>query len=233
MAFTNPDTTFTAQATRVNSLLGQIADLRDKYGKEEKDARRVNLNNLMMAANAAEAVLRMLAWAKERGGEAAIISGLQLTKPECINIVAEDLLRSSRLFLLLESQFQTETLFRNILLALGRPSGKTGYYAVADETLTVSGVADKDSKLKVLNVPALMRNSMHANGIHHGYKGGDTIEMIKGIEFRFEHEKPVHCGSWYHIVIALSAALDVVDSILASPAIGAVKLIPDKYAEQA
>lgn len=233
MAFVNPDATFAAQAARVNSLLGRIADLRDKYGTEEKDARRVNLNNLMMAANAAETILRMLAWAKERGGEATIISGLQLTKPEYINIVAEDLLRSSRLFLLLESQFQTEALFRNILLALGRPSGKTGYYAVADEMLSVSSVADKDGKLKILNVPAMMRNSMHANGIHHGYKGSNTVEMINGVEFRFEHEKSVQCGSWYHIVTALSAALGVVDSILASATIGAVKLIPDKYAEQA
>jgi hypothetical protein len=230
MNFVNPDTTFAQQADRVHRLYQQVADLRDKRGDGDTDARRVNLNNVMIAANAAVATLRLMAWAKQ-GGENILIQALGLTKPEYINPVAEDLLRSSRLFLLTECQFQIETLLRNILLAIAKAPGKQGFYDVAKEALAAAGVTDP-RKLRILNVPALIRNSMHANGIHYGWKGSSTIEIINGVEFRFEHGKPVHCGSWYHIVTALSASLEVLDEILGAAPVSAVKVIPDAYAAQ-
>jgi hypothetical protein len=232
MTFVNPDPNFAQQADHVQGLYQQVADVRDRHGAAETDARRVNLNNVMMAANAATATLRLMAWAKE-GGDGVLIRALGLARPEYINLVAEDLLRSSRLFLLVESQFQIETLFRNVLLALGRPASKQGFYNVADDVLAAAGVAQPAVKLRVLNVPALMRNSMHANGVHHGWKGSDTIESIKGVEFRFEHGRRVQCGSWYHIVTALSAGFEIVDEVLGSGPILALKIIPDVYAAQA
>ena len=232
MNFVNPDSTFGQQGDRVFGLYQQLADIRDKHGAGETDTRRVSLNNVMMAANAATATLRLMAWAKQ-GRDGVLIQALGLAKPEYINPVAEDLLRSSRLFLLVESQFQIETLFRNILLALGKPANKQGFYNVAESVLTAAGLADSAAKLQVLNVPAYMRNSMHSNGIHHGWKDSDTIEWIKGVEFRFEHGKRVQCGSWYHIVTALSASFELVDEILGSASVSALKPIPDNYAEQA
>ena len=232
MTFIHPDATFAQQAERVVGLYQQIADIRDKHGIGETDSRRVSLNNVMMAANAATATLRLMAWAKQ-GGDSVLIQALGLARPEYINPVAEDLLRSSRLFLLVEAQFQIEMLFRNILLALGNPAGKQGFYNVAADVLECSGVSDSPAKLRVLHVPALMRNSMHANGIHHGRKASNTIESIKGIEFRFEHGKRVQCGSWYHIVAALSASFEIVEEILASGKVKVVPSVPDIYAEQA
>jgi hypothetical protein len=102
--FENPDPTFAHQADRVHGLYQLVADVRDKHTSDETDARRVNLNNIMMAANAATATLRLLSWAKQ-GGETTLIQALGLSKAEYINFIAEDLLRSTRLFLLLESQF--------------------------------------------------------------------------------------------------------------------------------
>jgi hypothetical protein len=231
MTFVNPDTTFIQQADRVSAFYRQVADVRDKHGTGANDARRVNLNNVMMAANAATATLRLMAWAKQ-GGDGILVQALGLAKPEYINLVAEDLLRSSRLSLLTESQFQIEALFRNILLALGKALGKDGFYNVAKDVLAAAGVIDP-AKLRILNVPALIRNSMHTNGIHQGWKGSNTIEIIRGVEFRFEHGKPVHCGSWYHIVTALSASLEVVDEILSAAPVKAVHVLPDAYAAQA
>jgi hypothetical protein len=154
MAFMNPDATFLQQAGRVNTLYQRVGDIRDRSSSSETDARRVNLNNVMMTANASMATLRLLNWAK-RDGDGVLIQALGLARPEYINLVAEDLLRSSRLFLLLESQFQIETLFRNILLALGRRADKRGYYNVAKDVIATAGLADRDLKLRVPNVPAL------------------------------------------------------------------------------
>lgn len=232
MNFVNSDPTFAEQADSVRGLYQQIADIRDRYAAGDTDARHVNLNNIMMAANAAIATLRLMQWAKV-GGDGLLIQALGLAKPGYINPVTEDLLRSSRLFLLVEAQFQIEALFKNILLALGKPVPMQGFYNIAENVLAAASIADLASKLQILNVPALMRNSMHANGIHRGWKSRDTVVVMKTVEVRFEHNKRVQCGSWYHIVTALSATFEVVDEILGSPVVGALKSIPDEYAAQA
>ncbi len=231
MPFANPDATFAQQAERVFAFYQQAVDIREKHAAGDNDTRRVSLNNIAMAANAATSALRLMHWAKH-GGEGLLIQALGLAKPEYINPVADDLLRASRLFLLLESQFQMETAFRNILLALGQPATRQGFHNVADAVLKAVAVADPDLKLRVLNVPALLRNSMHANGVHHGWKGTDTVETIEGAEFRFQHGKRVQCGSWYHIVTALSASLEIVDAVFSSAVIQKLANIPDVYAEQ-
>jgi hypothetical protein len=129
----------------VNTLYQRVGDIRDRSSASETDARRVNLNKVMMTANAGMAMLRLLNWAK-RDCDGVLIQALGLARPEYINLVAEDLLRSSCLFLLLESQFQIETLFQNILLALGRRADKQRYYNVAKDVIAAA-------KLRVLNVP--------------------------------------------------------------------------------
>ncbi len=232
MAFVNPDTTYAQQADRVHGLYQRIGDIRDQYEYGDTDARLVNLNNAMMAANAATSTLRLMAWAKA-GGDAVLIRALGLTKPEYINLVAEDLLRSSRLFLLIESQFQLESLFRCILLALGKAADRRGFHNIAKDVLAASGVPSAAEKLRILNVPALMRNSMHANGMHRGFRGMDTVQVIDGVEFRFEDGKRVQCGSWYHVVIGLSASFDILEEILEASPVKALEFVRDAYAEEA
>ena len=231
MAFANPDPTYGHQADRVLKLYEFATGVRDKHGTGDTDTRRVSLNNIAMAANAATATLRLLDWAK-KDGEEEMTKALGLSKPEYIAFVAEDLLRASRLWLIVESQFQIETAFRNILAALGKVASTQGFYNLAKDILTVTGIADAARKRKLLNVAALMRNSMHANGIHHGWKNLDTIENIAGVEFRFEHGKRVQCGSWFHIVTALTASLEVLDEILSASAVREIVSIPDTYAVQ-
>lgn len=229
--FNSPDATFAAQADRIFRLYDLVGEIRDSMGRPTPDARHVCLNNIMMAANAAVATLRLFHWAKE-GGESVLTKALGLAKPEYINPVAEDLLRSSRLHLLVEYQFQIEALFGAIARAIGVHATTKGFYNVATALASQLPLTDPASMVQLLNVPALMRNSMHTNGIHHGYKGADTTVAIDGVEFRFEHGKRVQCGSWYHIAVALTASMGVVRGILEAPKISALASIPDEYASQ-
>jgi hypothetical protein len=231
MAFINPDDTFEKIANRVETLHQQICDIRDEHKGKDTDSRCVNLNNVTMATNAAMATLKLWHWATN-GGEGTLAKALGLAKPEYITPVSKDHLRSSRLFLLLESQFQIETLFRNILLALGKPANKQGFYTVCKDLLAAVGSTNPTTKLGVLNVAALMRNSMHSNGMHHGRDGANTITTINGVEFRFEHNQPVSCGSWYHIVVALMASFEIIEEVLKSQSVSSLKEIPDAYAEE-
>lgn len=98
--------------------------------------------------------------------------------------------------------------------------------------LTAVSVPDATRKLRTLNVAAQIRNSMHANGIHHGWNGSDTIESIRGVEYCFEHGERVQCGSWFHIVTALTGSIEILDEVLSTPAVRGISIIPDIYAEQ-
>src|SRR3989442_15851809 len=126
-AFQNPDATFADQADRVFRLYDLVGELRDKLGRNAPDARQVCLNNIMMAANASVATLRILHWAKE-GGEPVLTKALGLSKPEYINPVAEDLLRSIRLHLLVEYQFQVEAHLIRVARALGIDQTSTSFF---------------------------------------------------------------------------------------------------------
>ena len=229
--FENPDATFELQANRLFAFYDFVGEIRDKLDYVAPDTRHVNLNNIMMAANASVATLRLMHWVN-LNGEAIFIEALKISKPEYINLVVEDMLRSSRLFLLVESQFQIEALLKNILHEMKIPVKKDGFYNVAELILKETSINDGEKKLKILNIAALMRNSMHANGIHYGYKKTDTIEFIDGIEFEFINEKRVQCGSWFHIVTALTASMKIVEEILVSPKVSSMKLVPDMYAKE-
>jgi hypothetical protein len=231
MAFLNPDPTFGHTADRVQSLHERIADVRDEFGEGETDARRVNLNNVLMATGSASATLRLFHWAKFGGGDATLILALGLAQPAFINLVAEDMLRSSKHFLLLEGQFQFETLLRNVSIALTGGRGAQGFYNLARDVIGRAGLPEPADKLADMNVAALMRNSMHSNGLHHGYQGSSTERLIAGVEFRFVDGERVQCGHWVHVTTALTASLGVVREILASEVVTALHAIPDRYAE--
>jgi hypothetical protein len=56
---------------------------------------------------------------------------------------------------------------------------------------------------------------------------------VNGVEFRVEHRKRVQCGSWYHIVTALTGSLDAVNDVFATPSVSSLNLILDEYSVQA
>jgi len=224
---------FGQQADRVHLLDQQVADVRDQYGHGEVDARRVNLNNILMATGAEIATLRLFHWIRFEGGERAFMDGLRIADHANIRPMAEDMLRVGKHFLLLEAQFQIETLLRNIHLTTLGSTGPSGFYNLAKQAVAFAGLSEPDEKLERLNLPALIRNSKHSNGIHDGYKGRSTSVVVDGVEFLFEHGKAVRCGHLVHIVIALSSSVQVVEQILTSEPISGLALIPDRYAQLA
>lgn len=232
MTFNNPDPTYGAQADRVAALYDKATDVRDKYRRGETDARHVHLNAVASAAAGAICVLRLLHWAKSEGGEAQFIAAIRLPTPELINMAAEDMLRMARLSLLVDSQFQIEALFTNITKATGAPPARNGFFVAARAALQAAGVSDQGQKLAILMVPAHIRNCLHSNGVHHAHPGANTALVVDGVDFNFEDGKRVVCASWFHIVTSLSASLEIVDEILASPAVSRLGVIPDDFTDQ-
>jgi hypothetical protein len=126
-------------------------------------------------------------------------------------------------------QFQTENLLGNLLRESKGISKPKGFFNIARET--VSNLPDHKRKSDLLNVPALIRNSLHANGIHHGHNGQSSKITIDGYTFEFDHLQKVSCAGWGNIILACNESVSVVEEILSTPDIQALKdPIMDHYA---
>ena len=70
----------------------------------------------------------------------------------------------------------------------------------------------------------MIRNSLHSNGFHYGYRGSSFQAQVDGLMFQFDHGKQVECAGWWHIIHALNAVAAIIEEILNAPAI---KALPD------
>lgn len=220
---------FGESAQHVRLLHERIFDLADSTGAPADDARRVNLHNSLRATSAAESSLRLMEWSR-LGGAEVLINGLGLVAPFGFLHFSEDLLRATKHFLVLEYQFQTEALMRNLLLALGLQV-PAGFFQVVTRTLTVLELGDIPERRERVYLAAHLRNSMHANGVHHGYQGSDTVLQVGDLEFRFEHGKRVSCGHWEHVCAAILTSLNEVSAILSSEQVRALEFVPERYTQ--
>jgi hypothetical protein len=147
--------------------------------------------------------------------------GLLPTVPsEQVEGAVEHWENNMRMGLVTFCQFQTENLFKNLLNVLKLPMpNKLGFAAVARSLLEGLGVSSVQDTLEVLLVPALLRNCLHSNGMHHG-RG--LKRKIEGVEFTFEDGELVTCTGWDHNVVALEASLSIVNQILSRDEVKAI-----------
>ena len=104
-----------------------------------------------------------------------------------------------------------------------------GFYNKANALLTHLEL--DPGRLDVLNTGAQIRNSLHSNGIHHGYKGADFHSNLKGVQYDFIDGQKVSCATFPHIAHALECSVEVLDEFYSVPQLKSYpSLIPDTYA---
>ena len=160
-------------------------------------------------------------------GERGLVDLLQLIgfKSGDVGLPRAILDETARIYLVMLFQFKLETLWKNLLRELGITNPRPGYYNLLDDLFRKVPVPDPNrSKFDTLQVPALIRNSLHSNGFHYGYRGASHHIEVEGLMFDFDHETQVQCAGWWHITHALNGVLSVIDGILNAPAI---KALPD------
>jgi len=219
VAYSEP-TTFQDVADRCAALARRLLDAMGKRGYALSDARGAALSNCARVFVGTLVSLNLLA--KGEGNEAAG-RDLELLAQEIAaspQHVAEIVDKTSRLSLVVLYQFQVEHLFKALLRELRvNPAGR-GYYGVANALVTAVGLPTSD--FDILYVPAHLRNSLHAGGVHEGHNGTSSSIPVDGFTFHFLHGQPVTCAGWGHVLHALAAATDRVERVLDSPAVSAL-----------
>ncbi|CAK8713216.1 hypothetical protein GMJAKD_02480 [Candidatus Electrothrix aarhusensis] len=110
-------------------------------------------------------------------------------------------------------------------------SNLKGFRKIAKEIISLLSLPDSDRKLEILNTSALIRNSLHSNGIHHGYKSQSSKISLDGCEFEFNHLQKVTCAGWGHIILSCNESVSVIEDILNTSSVRELKdPIMDQYA---
>jgi hypothetical protein len=131
----------------------------------------------------------------------------------------------ARMGLLLQVQFQVERMMEDLLRALGRPA--KGLERNARDLLQHARVSAPVRKASWVYLPLLMRNTQHNGGFHGRPNRQITVGHTKYV---FRKDRRFEQAGWHHIAHALSAELDVLDELLASPTLEQLGLVPDRFA---
>lgn len=125
--------------------------------------------------------------------------------------------------------FRLDTLFQNLLRALGTDPGKTGFGANSNRLLALLNLSDKMQARNILDVATHLRNSLHNNGIHRGINWGPFA--LNGLSYEFKKDREVQCASIGHVLNIFDAMADILTDILLSPEVSALPLVEDRYVD--
>ena len=214
-------------------LIETCTRLIKKYGYPDNDTRTASLVNVRFVSYSSLGISNLLnSWSI---GDDLIrttipqLLGLDKVDDTAVQLMGDSLNKTSKLSLILLSQFQIENCIANICNALGVESTGIGFYNKADALLSHCGFGQ--DKLDVLNTGAQIRNSLHSNGIHHGYRGNNFHSELEGVEYEFIDGQKVSCASYPHIAHSLECSVEILDDIFSAREVKShTSLIPDTYA---
>ncbi len=220
-------TSYADQSKCVSELADACVSLKKRLGYSDPDARTVALDNITAIARSGQMVLNLLdSWAK---GDELIrqvipqLIGLKEVTQESVQMAGDMLNKSAKLALVVLAQFQVENLSKNIARELRIPDAGKGFYGCASSLL--NAILIPKDRMDVLNTAARIRNSLHANGIHHRQHPAEPPYVtICGVTYEFKDGHPVSCATWEHIAHALEASVGVLEEAFLTPQ---VKAIPD------
>ena len=221
------------EAECVKSLVDFCTRIIEKHKYPDTDTRTAALVNVRFVGYSSLAIANLLdSWSKgdETVRQVVIPSLIGLTdvNEKSVKLMGDSLHKSSKLSLILIGQFQIENCISNITKALEITSKNTFY---SKAKALIDFVEFGNNELDVLKNGSMIRNSLHSNGIHNGYKGTDSHNILKyGVHYDFYNGEKVSCASLPHIAHALECSLEVLYGIISSSKVKSYTgLIEDVY----
>jgi len=156
-------------------------------------------------------------------GEAALRSIFGIPPGDDVDSWLCDVNRNLKASFITMVQFALENCTNHILDELGVSRRNSTFTDSARRLLKAAGLPECGQEYDLLIVPQLLRNSLHANGVHG--RRSQTIEAER-VTYEFTKGERIQCGSWSHILWAVLKALEVYEAVFKSPRIAALAHIP-------
>ncbi|MCI0339535.1 MAG: hypothetical protein L0216_00045 [Planctomycetales bacterium] len=186
-----------------------------------EDARSIALANARQGVESAiitVSVLGQLQGRRMSAQQFAALIGATKIPPPALEAMCEGWEIHSRLSTLTWYQFQVENLLSNVLRALGQKV-PWGFRKIAKAVVVATQAVDPSTQETRLLVPAFIRNSFHANGLH---TEDDYVAIIDGVSFDFCKDSPVRCAGWQHVTVGIGGSLTAVEAILVTARVKAL-----------
>lgn len=183
-------------ANGLDALCQRLRDIETSRVLPDDDTRIVALRNCDAHASSVAMVQRILSVFSDGHLPVKLFQQMARVPDHHLEMNVKSLDDFTRLGFLTLYQFQLETMLRDLLAVMSPSKKESAFYSIAKQVLELSGVSDPDRKLRILNLPALLRNSLHTNGIHNppsNYKAPVTVD-IGGVVYQFTDQDRVTCG---------------------------------------
>lgn len=213
------------QAECVASLVLKTEDVRTRFGYSDQDVRSVVLNNVRSIAYSTQMVLNLLdSWCI--GNEAARVAipqllGLTNVTDRTVELARRALHKTAKLSLIILGQFQIENCLSSLARELNLKRSNRGFFPLTKSLVALLGLPG--ALVDELNVAALIRNSLHGNGIHSGYKGRDTVTTLDNVTYEFLHQQRVSCATVEHIAHALESSITILATVFGAQQVSVLK----------
>lgn len=214
-------TTWAERLEQIRTLKNRCNDLVGRLDVGVEDVRAEAIIQVRQFCNTLAAVPIKL----QQNAEAnppAIMEILGLTRFEDLKSCLGDLNKNTKLSFITMTQFALENCVERVLDALPGEQSQGYFSKAAERIIEIAELANRPRKLEVLMVPAWIRNSLHAGGVHTRATKSVTID---GASYVFEKGRRVSCATWSHLVHCVQHALGVYEEVLCAPVIAAVPKI--------
>ena len=208
---------------QIQAVKNQCNGLLEKLNLPDDDARALALIQVRQMCNTIAAVPIKLQQNAEIAGDIPVMLALLgINDFGSLKSLLTDLNKNSKASFLTMVQVALENCVVQVIEAIGgkKPSGK--FSTDAKAIINLCGLTDPRQKLELLMLPAWLRNTLHANGIH---KRPSKTLIVDGEAFVFEQDKRLQCGSWSHIAYAVMNSLYVYEELLTSSKVEAIQHI--------
>lgn len=216
----------------IKNLADICASIIERHKYSDEDIRTIAFANMRAVAYSSLGIANLLdSWCIGDDQIKQVIPrllGMTEITTRSVKLMGDVMAKGEKLKILLLFQFQIENLTRALSKVLGIGTDDGGFY---DKTKRLIEFLKMDSRnIDELNVGALIRNSLHSNGIYYGYRGQNFSITIQGVDYNFIHKNKVSCASMPHITHVLENSLKILDQILNCPEIKKLSAeIHDEY----
>lgn len=191
---------------------------------ESPDARNVALTNIALIVGSAHAVISVIdnvqLWSADKLND---LFGFVDEHPQRI---VEDLEKFQRISMLTLAQFQFEHLFKVLMIADGVKHPPRVFAELSRTTLDYFDYPSVNRAVRVMNVAAHLRNTLHNNGIH---ENADLRVQVNGYVYTLLRGRRCDQASWAHILHILRAELRVIERLLLLPKVRAMGFVSEPY----
>jgi len=187
------------------------------------DCRRVGVRNCADTVLVALMQLRVLYRCLAQPEIAPELLGVNGDIATAIRLFA----RSARMMLILDFQFQVETMLTTLANAFGIPERRKGFEGKAREVMEVSGMHSYKRRAARMYLASLMRNTLHSNGRHVMRSRQISVD---GKTYIFRKGRRFSDAGWEDVVRALTAETLEIANLLGMPAVMQLPVTPDPFA---